>query len=300
MLGPTASGKSAVALRLARRHGAEIVSVDSMQVYRGMDIGTAKPTPAERAEVPHHLVDVAEPEIAFTVADAQAIGRRVLDDLAERDVPALIVGGSGLHFRALVDPLVSPPSDPALRLELEALAPADAVEALLGADAAAGDLVDLENPRRVVRALEIHRLTGRTPSERAATPEARAVRAYESVVPVVPVGLDPGDDLGTRVTERFDRMLERGLVDEVRDLAPRLGPTSRNAVGYRQLLPVVAGERDLTEGRRRCIDATTSLARRQRTFFGRDPRLRWMEWDDDPDTRTRQVEVVLEEAGWTS
>ena len=271
-----------------------------MQVYRGMDIGTAKPTPAERAEVPHHLVDVAEPEIAFTVADAQAIGRRVLDELAERDVPALIVGGSGLHFRALVDPLEFPPSDPALRLELEALAPADAVEALLGADAAAGDLVDLENPRRVVRALEIHRLTGRTPSERAATPEARAVRAYESVVPVVPVGLDPGDDLGTRVTERFDRMLERGLVDEVRDLAPRLGPTSRNAVGYRQLLPVVAGERDLTEGRRRCIDATTSLARRQRTFFGRDPRLRWMEWDDDADTRTRQVEVVLEEAGWTS
>jgi tRNA dimethylallyltransferase len=300
LLGPTASGKSAVAMAIARTVGAEILSVDSMQVYRGMDIGTAKPTPVERAEVRHHLIDLADPEDVVTVADIQEEGRRALDRLADDGTPALIVGGSGLHFRAIVDPLEFPPSDPVVRLRLESLDAGEAVTALLRADATAGDVVDLANPRRVVRALEIHELTGETPTGRAAHPQAAAVRSYTSVMPVAAIGLDPGDTLRDRVTARFDRMLEAGLVAEVAGLADRLGPTARNAVGYRQLLPVVAGEWTLDEGRRRSIDATTSLSRRQRTFFRRDPRIRWIRWDDDVGVMTKAALAALEEAGWTS
>lgn len=287
-------------MAIAREAGAEILSVDSMQVYRGMDIGTAKPTPAERAEVSHHLVDLADPEEVVTVADVQSHGRRVIEQLGSAETPVLIVGGSGLHFRALVDPLEFPPSDAALRQRLESLGDDEAVAALLRADAAAGEVVDLANPRRVTRALEIHELTGRTPSDRAARPEAAAVRSYTPLVPLVAVGLDPGGALRHRVTNRFDRMLEAGLVDEVAGLADRLGSTARNAVGYRQLVPVVAGEWTLDEGRRRSIDATTALSRRQRTFFRRDPRIRWIEWDDDVTALTRSARTVFEEAGWTS
>ena len=298
LLGPTASGKSAVATIVARRFGAQIVSVDSMQVYRGMDIGTAKPTPAERQEIPHHLIDIADPSDVVTVSDVQELGRRVLDDACGR--PVMIVGGSGLHFRSIVDPLEFPPSDAGVRGEIEALAPQEAVSELVAADPQVGEIVDLANPRRVVRALEVFRLTGVTPTARAATPEAAAVRAYEGAYPVVAVGIDPGDSLAGRVTFRFDAMLDAGLLAEVAALAERLGPTARNAVGYRQLIPVVSGDRSLDDGRRRSIDATTSLARRQRTFFRRDPRIRWLEWEDDAVRLADEATRLFEEAGWTS
>ncbi len=285
---------------MAERCGAEIVSVDSMQVYRGMDIGTAKPSESERRRVPHHLVDLVEPEAGFTVAEFQALGRRVLDDLAGRGVPALIVGGSGLHFRALVDPLRFQPTDPAVRAELEVLAPEDAVTALIEKDPEAGIHVDLGNPRRVVRALEIHRLTGVTPSRRAASEEARAVRDYRAVSPIAVVGLDPGEALHDRVARRLEHMLDAGFADEVRSLAGRLGPTAAQAAGYRQMLAVVRGDWTLEEGVRRARDATTALARRQRTFFRRDPRVGWLEWDDDPAVHIGRATRAFEEAGWTS
>ena len=299
-MGSTASGKSAVAIEIASAFGAEIVSVDSMQVYRGMDIGTAKPGAAEQRLVRHHLIDLADPEEPFSVAEFQAEGCRVLADLERRQVRALVVGGSGLHFRALVDPLEFPPSEPSVRAEVDRLRPEQAVAALIEADPGAGDTVDLQNPRRVARALEIRRITGLTPTARAGTEAAEAVRSYRPLRPFVGVAFDPGPALGGRIERRFSAMLDDGLLEEVRSLAPRLGPTASQAVGYKQLLPVVRGEWDLKSGRRRAVDATGALAGRQRTFFGRDPRFHRLEWDDALDVRRARALAVLEEAGWTS
>lgn len=295
-MGPTAAGKSAVALQLAERLGAEIISVDSMQVYRGMDIGTAKASAEERVRVPHHLVDIADPADDFSVAEFQEAGRAVLGDLGARRVPAVIVGGSGLHLRSLVDPFDFPPTDGALRAELERLPLAEAVAQLRAADPAADDTVDMANPRRVVRALEVWRLTGAGPSQRAAAPAAAAVRSYEPQLPFVGLALDPGTGLAARVAARTDRMLAAGLVAEVEGLRDRLGPTARQAVGYKEVLPHLDGLCDLADARRAVVDATTALARRQRTYFRKDPRLRWLPWNDDPAVRLAAVEEALEGA----
>ncbi len=299
ILGPTASGKSEIGLALAVQHGGSIVSVDSMQVYRGMDIGTAKPTPEERVDVPHYMVDLVEPEDEFTVADFQAAGRCVLHGNVAAG-PFWIVGGSGLHFRALVDPMDFPPTDPEVRAGLSGLEHAELTAKLVGVDPDAASHVDLANPRRVVRALEIHELTGDTPSTRATRPEAAALREYRAMVEVRAVGFDPGEALPSRVEERCDRMLAAGLLEEVAVLAGRLGPTARQAVGYKELLPVVAGEIDVDEGRARVVAATLALAKRQRTFFRRDPRIRWLPWSDDPGSRVEQATEVFEETAWSS
>ena len=293
MLGPTASSKSDVALGLAEQTRGEIVSVDSMQVYRGMDIGTAKPDAATRARIPHHLIDIVEPEDEFTAAEFQEAGRSALAGLPA-DAVTVIAGGSGLHFRALVDPMTFAPSDPEIRTELESSGPADLAVELLRADPGAGAVVDLANPRRVMRAVEIHRLTGLTPTERAATPEYSRLAAYEPLIPFTAVGFDPGDRLSDRVEERFGAMLERGLLDEVRDLAPRLGRTARQAVGYKELIPVIAGEASADEGREAAIRATLALAKRQRTYFRRDPRIAWIPWHDDPGVRLERALAALE------
>ncbi|MBI5158214.1 MAG: tRNA (adenosine(37)-N6)-dimethylallyltransferase MiaA [Acidimicrobiia bacterium] len=286
-------------MSLARRFGAHIVSVDSMQVYRGMDVGTAKPSVEERATVPHHLVDIADPADAFSVAEFQRAGRTVIAAARAAGERILIVGGSGLHFRALVDPLDFPPSDPAVRAEIEALTPSEAVGHLLAADAEVASLVDLANPRRVVRALEVFRTTGATPSARAATPEAEAIRSYRGLWPVVGIGVDPGPALGERIRQRFAAMLAAGLQAEVESLAPRLGVTASQGVGYRELLKVVRGEWTLDRATRTAIEATLALARRQRTFYRRDPRVRWLEWDDEAALVAKGA-ALLEEAGWTS
>ncbi|MGH9166361.1 MAG: tRNA (adenosine(37)-N6)-dimethylallyltransferase MiaA [Acidimicrobiia bacterium] len=301
MLGPTASGKSESGLVLAEQLGAAIISVDSMQVYRGMDIGTAKPDAVERARVPHHLIDLVEPEEPFTVAEFQAAGREVLERLEAETTPALIVGGSGLHFRALVDPLRFPPTDPGLRRELEALPPGEARDTLVAADPAAGRHVDLANPRRVVRALEVFRVTGGTPSQLATLPEARAVREYRPAIRFRAVGLDPGEELEERVVDRLQAMLGAGLLEEVAGLADRLGPTARQAVGYKELLPVVRGRAALEEGIEAARRASLELARHQRSYFRRDPRVRWVRWSADSEERSRLVrEAVEKAAAWSS
>ena len=261
-----------------------------MQVYRGMDIGTAKPSPQERAVVRHHLVDVAEPEQAFSVADAQRLGRQALGQAAG---PILIAGGTGLAFRAIVDPLEFPGEDPQLRVELERLDRVELQDRLVAIDPAAGDVVDVANPRRLVRALEVHAITGLTPSQRAATPEAAAVREYRPLIPFRAIGLDPGPELEQRVVRRFDRMLAAGLLDEVASVALRLGRTAAQAVGYKELLPVVAGECSVAEGRAAAIAATLAVARNQRTYWRRDPRIRWLEWDDDPVVRLERAKQEL-------
>jgi len=297
VLGPTGSGKSAVAMIVAEASGAEIVSVDSMQVYRGMNVGTAKPTVAERKRVPHHMVDIVEPSEAYSVAEFRAEAR---SSSAGASGPLLICGGSGLHFRSLVDPLDFGPTDSDVRAELESQPFERVRDELREADRDVGLHVDLDNPRRVIRAVEILRLTGSTPSDRADSARARAVRNYESETPVVAVGLDPGAGLGHRVERRLEGMLVGGLLGEVAGLVDVWGPTASQAVGYREMSRVVAGEWSFEEGRRRTIEATTALARRQRTYFRRDPRIRWMEWDDDPELLAASVIDVFEEAGWTS
>ncbi len=271
-----------------------------MQVYRGMDIGTAKATAAQQARVPHHLIDLVEPSASFSVAEFQEAGRAVLDELDRRNRNAVIAGGSGLHFRAIVDPMVFPPTAPDIRAELESTAHDLLIGELLAADPDAGDHVDLANPRRVLRAVEVHRITGRTPSQRAAAPEAHALRDYQSAYELHAIGVDPGDRLATFVEKRFDAMLAGGLLDEVDRLAPDLGPTARQAVGYKELIEVVSGERSIEEGRALAIQATLHLAKRQRTFFRRDPRIRWIPWHDDPAARQASAWAVVEEASWTS
>ncbi|MFO7548364.1 MAG: tRNA (adenosine(37)-N6)-dimethylallyltransferase MiaA [Acidimicrobiia bacterium] len=293
MLGPTASGKSEVALALAERLEAEILSVDSMQVYRGMDIGTAKPGPPDRSRVPHHMIDVADPEDEYTVAEFQRDAREAL---AASRRPVIVVGGSGLHFRAVVDPLEFPPHDPSIRRHLDHLEPAEAKARLLAADPGAGALVDVDNPRRVARALEVLELTGRRPSQRSNDPARRRVASYEPEIPFQAIGLDPGPALAERASLRLDAMRRAGLLEEVASLAGRLGRTASQAVGYRQLLPVVAGELDPDAGFRGAARATIRLARRQRTFFRRDPRIRWLAWDDDPSILVERAGAALEAA----
>lgn len=285
---------------LAEEASAEIVSVDSMQVYRGMGIGTAKPSLAERERVPHHLVDIIEPEERFSVAEFQTAGRAALGDIDGRGRRAIVCGGSGLHFRSLVDPMTFPGHDDTERALLEDLDDAEAKARLLQADPDAGDVVDLANPRRVVRALEILHVTGETPTQRAAGKEARALRDYEAAVPFAAVGIDPGDLLPARVEGRLDGMLAAGWTDEVAALRDRLGPTARQAVGYRELARVIDGEWTLEQARERILGATTALARRQRTFHRRDPRITWIPWDDAVEVRAERCRRVMEEAGWTS
>jgi tRNA dimethylallyltransferase len=298
VLGPTASGKSALAAAIAAEVGGEIVSVDSMQVYRGMDIGTAKPSSGEREVIRHHLIDIADPVTEFTAVAFQAAGRRVMDGIAARGRTAVIVGGSGLHFRSLIDPLTFAPTDEALRDLLEAEDAEALRRELLTADPDAAAVVDLDNRRRVLRAVEVLRLTGQTPTHRAGGDEAAAIRSYRSQRPFLAVGLDPGVQLADRVVARFDGMLEAGLLAEVASLCGRMGRTAAQAVGYRELLPVVAGESALEDARERTIDATLALAKRQRTFFRRDPRVRWLPWHHDLGTMVERARRVLE-AAWT-
>ncbi len=300
MVGPTASGKSSIATEIATRLDGEIVAVDSMQVYRGMDIGTAKASEVMRRQVPHHLLDVSDPGDDVSVAEFQRMGRRVLTDMSARGKTPVICGGSGLHFRALVDPLDFPPNDAGVRAEVDELAADDARARLEAADPEAAEHVDLANPRRVARALEIHRITGLTPSLRAATAESAAVRSYEPLIDFVAIGLDPGPELAQRVEQRFDRMLADGLLDEVERIGARLGRLASQAVGYKELLPVVAGEQDLAAGRAAAIRATMALAKRQRTYFRRDPRIQWISWDPDPTVRLRAATDYLDgNPAWT-
>ncbi len=272
-----------------------------MQVFRGMDIGTAKPDLATRRRFGYHLVDIADPTEEFTAADFQAAGTAVLNTIEAEGANAVVAGGSGLHFRSLVDPLGFPPTDPEIRRELEAM-DGDALRAeLLSVDPTAATVIDLANPRRVMRAVEVLRLTGATPTERAATPDAEAVRSYRPERAFTAIGIDPGPTLAERIAKRFDQMLQSGFLAEVEELAPRLGRTARKAVGYRELLDVVDGRVDLPSARADAIRATNGLAKRQRTFFRRDPRIQWIPWHHEPEAMAQTaIEVLAKDAPWIS
>jgi tRNA dimethylallyltransferase len=289
LVGPTASGKTGLAIELASRLGAEILSVDSMQVYRSMDIGTAKPTVDERRGIVHHMIDVVDPGAEFSVAEFRSMARAALE---ETKAPAVVItGGSGLHFRAVVDPLRFPPTEPELRTELESSDPSDLVDELVMADSDAGQYVDLNNPRRVLRAVEILRLTGATPAQRVDTEEAKAVRDYAPEIEFTGLGVDPGPGLDERIDARIEEMVEAGLVEEVVGLAGRLSRTARAAVGYREILDCLESGRDPAEGLAGIPAATRKLADRQRTWFQRDPRISWIPWSDRASAR---LDAVLE------
>jgi tRNA dimethylallyltransferase len=284
VVGPTAAGKTELALSVAERLGAEVVSADAMLVYRGMDIGTAKPTPEERARVPHHLVDLVDPGEEFSVARFQPLARAAIAEVLGRGRLPLLVGGSGLYFHAVVDDFVFPPTDPAVRARLEAEAAAvglpELYRRLAATDPAAAARIQPANLRRTVRALEVIELTGRPFSSFRAAMDAPVSRYRLTVL-----GLDPGPErLAARVAERVAAMAEAGLADEVRRLAGRpLSRTARQALGYKELLDAMERGSPLDQALEQVVRRTRAYARRQLAWFRRDPRVRWSTLPPGPD-----------------
>jgi tRNA dimethylallyltransferase len=286
IVGPTASGKSALAMRVAERLGGEIVSADSRQVYRGMDIGTAKPTAEERARVPHHLVDVVDPGERYDVLRYQRDGRAALAAIRARGHVALVVGGTGLYVRALLDglDLASLPYDPALRARLESEDPATLHERLRAIDPAAATRVDPRNTRRLIRYLEVATIAG-GPVPRVRGPQVPALR----------IGLRPPRDVLIAAIERRVRaMVEAGVLDETRALVARgIDPRlpSMSAHGYVHWAAHLRGEIDLETAIALTTRDVRAYSRRQMTWFRRDPAIRWF----DP-TVTDPLEDIVEAA----
>ena len=273
IVGPTACGKTEAALELAASLGAEVVAVDSMLVYRGMDVGTAKPTPTERARIPHHLIDVADPAERFSVARYQALALEAVEDARGRGRRVLLAGGSGLYYRAVVDRLEFPGTDPGTRAELGAVGGTSLYARLGALDPPAAAKIEPANVRRTVRALEVAAITGRPFSAFSdawdAYPDGRVVAAG--------IELD-GGTLDLRVRERVSRMLELGFADEVRGLLERgLGGwlTASQAIGYLEIARHLEGALSLEEAVAGTVKRTKALARRQMAWFRRDPRVRW-------------------------
>ncbi len=296
IVGPTASGKSAVALTVATAlDDVEIVSLDSMQVYRGMDIGTAKPSPAEQAAVRHHLVDVADPSEEWSVRATQTAAQAAVADIEARGRRALLVGGTGLYVRAVVDGLSVPPRDAGVRAALEReTATADglarAYDRLATADPLAASRIEPGNTRRVVRALEVLQTTGRLFSSFGSGLTDYGPPAFD--VGLVGVWL-PRAELGRRIATRFAAMRAAGLEAEVRALADLPGGLSRTAaqaIGYKEILAHLVGEiASPVEAFDLAVRRTREFARRQRVWFRRDPRIRWVGTARNPDDLTGVV-----------
>ncbi|MCD9198369.1 tRNA (adenosine(37)-N6)-dimethylallyltransferase MiaA [Aeromicrobium wangtongii] len=283
VVGPTASGKSSLAVRIAQRLGsAEVVNADSMQLYRGMDIGTAKPTAAERAIVPHHLFDVLDVTETASVAEFQQLARDAIADCHARDVTPVLVGGSALYVRAVLDRLEFPGTDPAVRArwagELERRGKSAMHAELARRDPAAAAQIHPSNDRRIVRALEVIELTGE--------PFTATMPGYDSIYPHLTIlGLDvPRDVLDVRLAERVEQMWADGFVDEVRALLPQGledGLTASRALGYQQILAHLHGQMTEDEAREATITGTRKFARRQDRLFRKDPRIHWLPYAAD-------------------
>jgi tRNA dimethylallyltransferase len=278
VVGPTATGKSDLAVELAIRLGGEVVNADSMQLYRGMDVGTAKLTVAERRDVRHHLLDVWDVRVAANVADYQRLVRRQLLEIASRGRSAVLVGGSGLYVRAALDDLAFPGTDDDVRGRLEReladSGPAALHARLQEVDPAAAAAILPSNGRRVVRALEVVEITGRPFTASLPEPGGYAV-------PAVQLGLALDRPvLDERIATRVDRMWRGGLVDEVRRLAGEglgEGRTASRALGYAQVLRHLEGTWTEQQARDETVRATRRFARRQESWFRRDPRVVWLD-----------------------
>jgi tRNA dimethylallyltransferase len=272
ILGPTASGKSALAMEIARqRDDVEIVAVDSMQVYRGMDIGTAKPTAAEQEIVRHRGIDLADPSDDFTVTRYRAAFDEALAAIEQRGHTAVLVAGTGLYLRAVTDRLPIPGQWPAVKAELEADPDTAALHArLAGLDPVAAARMNPTNRRRIVRALEVTLGSGRPFSSFGAGLTTYGPAPFR----FIGVEVEP-DVLKQRIAERLAAMLAAGFVEEVRGLRGRLSRTAGQALGYRELLDHLAGETTLDDAVDLIQRRTAALARRQRAWFRRDPRVEW-------------------------
>lgn len=277
LVGPTASGKSALALALAERWNAEILSADSMQVYRGMDIGTAKPTLVERGRIRHHLVDVVEPTESFTVARFVELADAVIDDARARDVPLIVTGGSPLYFKALFEGLFSGPSaDEALRDRLRALDNATLHARLALVDPVAAERIHVNDTKRLVRALEVFKLTGKPISLQQAE-WTDGARRFEACW----YGLHWDRQLlNRRINARVKQMLADGWLEEVRGLLARhgrLSATAAEATGYAELMAHLRGAMSLDDAVERIKIATRQLARRQMKWLRRWTQVRWLD-----------------------
>ncbi|TDB74492.1 tRNA (adenosine(37)-N6)-dimethylallyltransferase MiaA [Micromonospora sp. KC721] len=277
VVGPTAAGKSALSIALAHALDGEVVNADSMQLYRGMDIGTAKLTPAEREGVPHHLLDIWPVTEPASVAEYQRLARAAVDDILARGKVPLLVGGSGLYVRAVLERFEFPGTDPAVRERLEselaAVGPAPLYQRLRAADPAAAASILPGNGRRIVRALEVIELTG--------APFAAALPQPTPHYPAVQLGVDLDTALlDERIARRVDRMWADGLVAETRTLVGHglaEGRTASRALGYQQVLRFLAGETTEAEAYDETIRATRRFVRRQRSWFRRDRRVHWLD-----------------------
>jgi tRNA dimethylallyltransferase len=283
IVGPTASGKTALGIALAKKFGGEIVSADSRQIYRGMDIGTAKPTAAERRAVPHHLIDIKDPDEDYTVADYQRDAFTVIGDVIARGKLPILVGGTGLYVRAVLENLDIPkmPGDPKLRVQIENNIARDGLDAafkrLVALDPEAAYVVDPKNPRRVVRALEVALATG----EPFTAQRAKRTPRFETLT----LGINPPPEiLRERIDRRVDAMMRDGLVDEVATLIKKYGrtPTAFDAIGYREIIAHLNGELSLDEAVAAIKINTWHYAKRQMTWFKKDHSVRW---DNDGDTK---------------
>jgi tRNA dimethylallyltransferase len=280
--GPTAVGKSAVALALAEKIGGEIISVDSMQVYRGLDLGTAKPSPAERARVRHHLIDVCDLRAAFDAAKFVRLAEAAAAEIRARDKIPVFCGGTGLYFQAFLEGLgAAPPADEQLRAEIEAAPLEKLLAELRERDPATFEKIDRQNPRRVVRALEVIRLTGKPFSGQRADwespvqgPKSKVIFAFTR----------SAADLHRRINVRVDEMFARGLVDETRELLKRglaENKTALQAIGYRQVVEHLRGARGLAETIELVKIRTRQFAKRQLTWFRRHGNCEWFELKPD-------------------
>jgi tRNA dimethylallyltransferase len=280
VVGPTAAGKSDLAVFLAQRLGGEIVNADSMQLYRGMDIGTAKLTPEERGGIPHQLLDIWDVTETASVAEYQRLARVEIDRLLAEGRTPVLVGGSGLYVRGAIDALEFPGTDPEIRARLEEELEQHGSGALharlAAADPGAGAAILPSNGRRIVRALEVIEITGK--------PFTANLPGHDAVYDTVQLGVDVArPELDERIALRVDRMWEAGLVDEVRSLEARglrEGRTAARALGYQQVLTALAGECTDQEAREETVRATKRFARRQDSWFRRDPRVHWLSGAD--------------------
>jgi tRNA dimethylallyltransferase len=277
IVGPTAAGKSALSIALAHAVDGEVVNADSMQLYRGMDIGTAKLSAAEREGVPHHVLDIWDVTEPASVAEYQRIARAEIDAILARGRAPLLVGGSGLYVRAVLEDFDFPGTDADLRAALEAelatVGPASLHARLAATDPAAAERILPSNGRRIVRALEVIELTGGPFTARLPDPKP----VYAAVH--IGVDRDPAE-LDERIARRVDHMWAAGLVDEVRALAERglrEGRTASRALGYQQVLRWLSGECGEPEAHAETVRATRRFVRRQRSWFRRDPRIEWLD-----------------------
>ena len=294
ILGPTASGKSALAMQIATALGGEILTVDSMQVYRGMDIGTAKPSAEEQKRVPHHLLDLADTSEEFTVARFVEKANRVIADAAVRGVPLVATGGTPLYYKALFEGLFEGPSaDSAIRARLQALSPQELHARVKAVDPAATDRIHANDTRRLIRALEVYELTGQSISslqtQWSGLPSRHGATWF---------GLDwEKDTLNRRINARCKEMLEAGWVEEVRNLLAKptlLSKTAGEATGYRELIRHLRGEISLVDAREQIKIGTRQLARRQMKWFRRFTNVQWLAGDDGTE---KNAAVVLKHLG---